>query len=74
MIGAKPSQQAANSSIPQGSVLRPILFNIFIEHIGDGMVSILSKFADDTKFGGEAVSMLEDRAATQGDQDRLKKY
>lgn len=38
------------------------------------MVSILSKFADDTKFGGEAVSMPEDRAATQRDQDRLKKY
>lgn len=38
------------------------------------MVSILSKFADDTKFGGETVSMPEDRAATQRDQDRLKKY
>ena len=37
------------------------------------MVSILSKFADDTKLVGGAVSMLEDRAATQRDQDRLKK-
>ena len=58
------------SGVPQGSVLGPILFLIFINDIDCGVLNWILKFADDTKLFGK-VNTSAEAASLQKDVDTL---
>ena len=63
------------SGVPQGSVLGPILFliYIYINDLDDGITSYVLKFADDTKLFRK-VNTDGDKQHLQNDLDRLVKW
>ena len=60
------------SGVPQGSVLGPVLFIVFIDDIDEGIRSTVLKFADDMKLVARVGS--EDRERLRQDLVGLYKW
>jgi hypothetical protein len=61
------------SGVPQGSVLGPILFLIYVNDLPEGIDSFLSMFADDVKII-RRIMTDEDRQRLQDDLDKLEEW
>ena len=61
------------SGVPQGSVLGPILFLIYINDLDDSITRNVLKFADDTKLFRKVITD-GDKLHLQNDLDRLVKW
>ena len=59
------------SGVPQGSVLGPILFLIYINDLDDDITSKVLKFADDTKVFRKIKSDADSRQHLQDDLNKL---
>jgi len=61
------------SGVPQGSILRSVLFNTFVRDMDSGIACNLCKSVDDTKLSS-AVDTLEGRDTIQRDLHRLETW
>lgn len=69
--GSVSRWRSVMSGIPQGSVLEPVLFNIFINGVNSGIVCTSGKFADDKKLYS-VINTSERWDAVQRDLGRLE--
>ena len=63
--------RTVTSRAPQGSILRPLLLNVFVNDLHVVLEDVLSKFADDTKLEGVVVS-TEGGEDLQRDLDKIE--
>ena len=61
------------SGVPQGSVLGPILYLVYLNDLEEGVTGKLLTFADDTKLFGETKE-IGDKQKIQDDIDKLVKW
>ena len=71
--GVASGWELVMSGVPQGSVLGPVLFIVFIDDIDEGIRSTVLKFADDTKLVAR-VRSEKDRERPRQDLIELFKW
>ena len=62
------------SGVPQGTILGPVLFILFVNDISSGILSTVKLYADDTKIYREISDIPRDTAILQSDLFHLKSW
>ena len=71
--GVSSNWAYVESGVPQGSVLAPLMFLIYVNDLPDGVSSYMNMFADDAKIMRQ-VRNLEDCQELQKDLDKLNDW
>jgi hypothetical protein len=65
--GERSPQVHVKSGVPQGTVLGPLIFLLYISDIGDWVISQMRLFADDSLLHGVITNMDDARSRLQED-------
>ena len=70
---ATSSRRNVTSGVPQGSVLAPIMFQIYVNDMQCGVTSYMNMFADDAKLM-RVIKNTVDCQELQGDIDKIDEW
>ena len=74
MDGEVSSWKSVLSRVPQGSVLGPILFLVYIDDLEEGVTCNILKFAADPKLFTQKTKEIGDKHKLQDDIDKLVRW
>ena len=73
-FGQTSDWRKINSGVPQGSVLGPLLFLIFINDLPDGITSLCNIFADDTSLFSKVYDIDTSAKELNSDLEKISKW